>query len=960
MRGILFLAIVISGCVDPDNQDYDQDGVLGAADCDDHNATVYPGAPEACDGIDNDCDGAIDDADPDVDLTTERTFYADLDGDGFGAPGVPRTACTPPEDHVLNDLDCDDGNGSVHPDATEICNDDVDDDCNGFADDADPGLDPATGATFYADLDGDGFGDPDQPILACTLPAESSENDLDCADLDVSVHPDATEICNGIDDDCDTLIDDADDSRDLTGAATFYADTDDDTFGDPDTPVVACTAPEGYVDDSSDCGPTDNAVNPLALEVCNGGVDDDCNGVADDDDPYLDDTSATQYFRDLDRDGYGSDTWWAYLCEPVDNYDTTLGGDCWDRDPYRHPDAGDPCNGFDDDCDPSTPDDGVWWFDWTTQTMVDYTADFEGGTAASPYEFAPTGPGSIALCPGTYHARIESNEQVNVLAELTLDPAILDGGFDTNGDASPLITLGSTNRHYVYGVTLRNAAGGISALRTDLTMVGVSCEDMPEATLPFVDHEAGILDIDDLTVDNCARGIESSDAEVTIDNASFANSDAMISMFQSDVDINDTSFVDNDATFGSPVFLSGGTLDMQRVSFDRNSGYAIVSASLSPMTLTDVDFQDNVTSVGALTTFSVDGSIEDATFLRNESSGRGGGSSHTSSDLTFTNVDYDENESGDQGGGLYMDGGFFTSTVTFEDVNLRDNVAAGDGGGLFLDEMVADFDGVVVTGNSADNGGGVAMTASEADLQTSVDIERNVASGLGGGVYAATSTLDGTGVDINDNEAAFGGGIYNSEGGGWIIGSDISGNEALGSGGGIMVFSPSTNLDSYLFTVETSTVESNVANWDGGGLYLHGNDVLDLFDSQVDLNVATAGAGVYGTGGNGIIFCTGSSSAATVSFYGNSASNGGLGSAIFTSNTTTYVDAFETIVEEIGVDVFDCDLGVAGTANDNTVHDVYLGLTEIDCTTGTCVYTVSGQSYAYGDNEFFCFGADCP
>lgn len=101
-----------------------------ANDCDDHNAVVHPGAAEICDGIDNDCDGLIDDADPGIEGQT--TWFNDADGDGYGSTGVFTHACYQPSGFVLNSSDCNDLDPSIHPGATEIPNDGIDQNCNGL------------------------------------------------------------------------------------------------------------------------------------------------------------------------------------------------------------------------------------------------------------------------------------------------------------------------------------------------------------------------------------------------------------------------------------------------------------------------------------------------------------------------------------------------------------------------------------------------------------------------------------------------------------------------------------------------------------------------------------------------------------------------------------------------------------------------------------------------------------
>ena len=183
---------------------------------------------------------------------------ADADGDGFDA-----------------DADCDDANPDVHPDATEVCNG-VDDDCNGLIDDSDPGLDLTTAGTWYLDLDGDGAG-RDESLQTCQAPPGHVDHAGDCDDTDPAVHPLATEVCDGVDDDCDTLVDDEDDDLDLTTATTYYTDGDGDGWGDAATELVACDAPDGTVTRPGDCDDARADVAPEHADVCGDGVDNDCD-----------------------------------------------------------------------------------------------------------------------------------------------------------------------------------------------------------------------------------------------------------------------------------------------------------------------------------------------------------------------------------------------------------------------------------------------------------------------------------------------------------------------------------------------------------------------------------------------------------------------------------------------------------------------------------------------------------
>ncbi|MBK7876945.1 MAG: HYR domain-containing protein [Planctomycetes bacterium] len=130
-------------------------------------------------------------------LTAPANFFADGDGDGFGA-GPAILSCGG-SGLVPNATDCDDSRSSVHPGAQETC--------NGLDDDCDVQVDEGVRLTFHRDADGDGFGDPSLTTLACSAPPGFVADATDCDDVNGAVHPGAQELCNGIDDDCDLQVD---------------------------------------------------------------------------------------------------------------------------------------------------------------------------------------------------------------------------------------------------------------------------------------------------------------------------------------------------------------------------------------------------------------------------------------------------------------------------------------------------------------------------------------------------------------------------------------------------------------------------------------------------------------------------------------------------------------------------------------------------------------------------------
>jgi spore coat protein A, manganese oxidase len=99
----------------------------------------------------------------------------------------------------------------------------------------------------------------------------------DCNDNDAAINPDAIEVCNGIDDNCDGLQDDPSSAD----AITWYQDADDDDFGNPDITTLACYQPYDYVLDNTDCDDTRYTSNPDAAEIYCDQLDNNCDGVVD-------------------------------------------------------------------------------------------------------------------------------------------------------------------------------------------------------------------------------------------------------------------------------------------------------------------------------------------------------------------------------------------------------------------------------------------------------------------------------------------------------------------------------------------------------------------------------------------------------------------------------------------------------------------------------------------------------
>ena len=229
--------------------DDDADGHPGYHDCDDENPDINPDQDEVCDGVDNDCDDGIDnDA-----LDTQR-WYQDLDQDGFGNTEITREGCLPPKGYADNGTDCDDDDATIYPAAEESCAEAVDRNCDGQpgnqdsdqdgspacvdCNDSNPAINPdqvevcdfvdqncdnqidndaQDARIWYADADGDGYGDPATEVLACYPPTgEHITASGDCDDRDVTIKPGAEEVCgDGVDNNCNSTPDDCRPEGDL-------------------------------------------------------------------------------------------------------------------------------------------------------------------------------------------------------------------------------------------------------------------------------------------------------------------------------------------------------------------------------------------------------------------------------------------------------------------------------------------------------------------------------------------------------------------------------------------------------------------------------------------------------------------------------------------------------------------------------------------------------------------------
>ncbi|MCO4773815.1 MAG: hypothetical protein KDA24_27535, partial [Deltaproteobacteria bacterium] len=472
-----------------------EDGVTGNSDddCDDGNADNFPGNTEVCEGEDNDCDEVIDNG-------------FDTDSDGFTTCGEDGSVGTA-------DDDCDDSEATTNPDGTEGC-DGVDNNC-------------AFGIDEPFDVDTDG-------VTSCGPDGTPGTADDDCDDTNDAVFPNNTELCDGLDNDCDTVADNGfdgdgdgvstcgpdgvpgnvDDDCDDSDANNFPGNPEVCDAGDNDCDTVVDNGFDSDVDGVTTCGPdgtigtadddcddADIANFPGNAEICDAS-DNDCDTVVD--------------------NGFDGDTDGVTSCGP-DGIVGNADDDCDDADSANFPGNTEVCDGADNNCDTSV-DDGL---DGDTDGVTPCGPDGVAGNADDDCDDADidTFPGATEQCDGvdndcdTVTPVNETDGDSDTYIPCTLvagatPPGITGGGDCDDGEAA--INPGATE---VCDGVDTDCAGGVPPLETDgdgdfyLVCSGFSdlglgflggddCDDVVAAGNP------GATEVCDLVDNNCVGGVD--------------------------------------------------------------------------------------------------------------------------------------------------------------------------------------------------------------------------------------------------------------------------------------------------------------------------------------------------------------------------------------------------------------------------------------------------------------------
>ncbi len=427
----------------------------------------------------------------------------------------------------------------------------------------------------------------------------------DCDDLDDTIHPGATELCDGIDNDCDGQTDpeSAEDSR------IWFLDSDGDGYGAEETIVMSCSAPSSwYIPTGGDCDDSEPLSHPGGLEVCDE-LDNDCDGLVDEG------SSAPRlWYQDDDGDGYGRTDTEALACDAPSIGHVRLGGDCDDSEWEVNPGATERCSAVDRDCDGDPGEGLVTWFGddgW----IEDLTSDMSAASGTVDIGHS----GTLRICEGDWATRIViSGSEVAIQGIGEPTSVILDG----HGAGSTIQARSSSDRLEIYGLTVTGGeatyGGGIRSAGSTLVVEDSFIQDN-QAQLAgggiYVEDGVLLVQASEVSGNSLTEVVESTHgagirvetgtAEL-VDSSIYANAGAGdvygggISMGEADLVLVDSDVMENQATMnGGGIAVGAGTVSMRgsRVQGNESGAYGGGLKVSGRLVMNDSIVRDNVAQI---------------------------------------------------------------------------------------------------------------------------------------------------------------------------------------------------------------------------------------------------------------------------------------------------------------------------------------------------------------------------
>ena len=608
--------------------------------------------------------------------------------------------------------------------------------------------------------------------------------------------------------------DDCNDSNaNVGGPLAWYTDNDSDGYGDEDSEVFACSAPDGTLSEGGDCDDDKIAVHPGATEICDA-IDNDCDGTID-----QDANDATIWYQDLDQDTYGdaentseaceqpdgsvedstdcddqdasiypgaTETYYDGIdgnCDSSDEFDSDGDGDdsanyggtdCDDQNPAVFGNAPEICDGVDNDCDSTTTEEGI--VSVGSQVFIHIQDGIDVAISGD----------IVTVCDGVFYESLTIDETI-VLQSRNGPGATTISAANTGG--APLVVNASDV--LVSGFTITGGEGNLSSGMTFgggvhfTDAAGTMSLENSEVRNNMAQRGAGVYSAGSLTID----GVLISGNLATEWGGGIGIEEALT--------LRATNITQNGADLGGGVYMSSPNGLVFSVSMDSTSSISTNAAE----------------KLGGGLYLCTDCNLDGGTIASNTA---------------------------DQGAGLFVEATSFVNGCSISGTQISENIAVTSGGGIYssggLDLQSTTIDNNEVTDTTNGQGGGMFLENGTIYMTGGTVIKHNTAA-FGGGVYAASAGIDGGLIDSNTATDS-GGGIYmGTDMGSSFARVALTNNTATNKGGGLVVTSYGKSSD--------AEIVGNSANH-GGGIYMSGEGgFLSLDSATVMSNTATAGGGLH-------------------------------------------------------------------------------------------------------------------